>query len=190
MPAAIVRLNEAWEDSRQKLIVGMLPAMTRATNWLAEELPGAVDTALTALSAFDTDPRSNALSRWLHRSFAGRLTGGAFDYALTHGVKDMTGDLGLNQSGLDALGLSGSPKAPGRFVKGGVGGTTWDDPLPPKGLANPLAQPPVKVKWDVGDPLANRPINLVTKDNKVIASVVMRGAQKAAHQQGRGSGHG
>lgn len=183
LPAALTRLDQAWEDSRQRLVVKIMPDLIRVTNALADDLPGAIDSTLTALSAFDTDPRSNALSRWLHRNTAGSVTGGAFDYLLTHSGQDVAKDLHLNQSGIDvAKGLFGNDtgRQPPRFQ---VPGDTTD-----RGLGAPFATPPVKVNWSVGDALDARPVILVA-DGQQIAKLVTKQSQKRAHAEGRGSAH-
>jgi hypothetical protein len=99
LPASLTRLSEAWEDARNRMLIKSLPYMIRFTDWLTKELPGAIDTALTAISLFDTDPKANALSRWVHRSFGGSA-GRTFDYLLTHSGRDIIKDADKGSGGL------------------------------------------------------------------------------------------
>lgn len=184
LPAALTRLDQAWEDSRQRLVVKTMPDLIKVTNMLARNLPGAIESTLTALSAFDTDPRGNAISRWLHRSAGGGVTGGTFDYLLTHSGKDVASDLGINRSGLDvissAFGSGDNGPLRGASHRGG------SEPEADRGLGAPFQQPPVKVNWSVGDALDSRPV-ILQADGQQIAKLVTQKQQKRTHAEGRGS---
>jgi hypothetical protein len=191
LPAAFVRLKEAWEDARNRLVVKSLPSMIRFTNWLSRTLPGAIDKTLTAFSLFDTDPRGNALSRWIHRQPGGGALGGAFDYLLQNSGIDIAHDIDrktggvLGFSGLDALHTHAAVK--GGTVAGRYG-LVPGSKLRPAGLGTPFEQTPVKVNWSPTDPLDARPVILVA-DGAQIAKVVTKGTQKRAHAEGRGTAH-
>lgn len=193
-PAAMVKLQESWEDSRNKLVIGLLPAMTRATNWLAITLPGAVNTAITAMSVLDTE--ANALSRWLHRSFGGSVTGGIFDYTLQTSGKDALHDLArhtlthqMNVNGAstgsraDQQGL-----AERRRQQAAVGGVMLDENgNPVKGMGQSWEDKTVMhVDWGMGDPLQNRDVILVA-DGQQIAKLVTKAQQKRTHAEGSGT---
>lgn len=191
LPAALTRLDQAWEDSRQKLVVQLMPGLITFTNWLAITLPKATAIASTAIHGiWGNGPGS--ISGFLHGLPGGSVAGGAFDFAkqpiwtqagqvnsalnnATQGVSD------------NLFGSSGATVT--KFAKGrGLHASDSDDDDPALGLGSPFRTPPVKVNWAGGDPLSNRPIVLVA-DGKQLASVVMRGSAKAAHAQGRGSAH-
>lgn len=203
LPAALSRLQDSWEDSRNKLVKRLMPAATSFTNWLALTLPGAIDQGLTAMSVLDTDPRSNAVSRWLHRNWGGDKSGGTFDYLLQNSGVDI---------GKDAVGALPSWMRPGLDTKGGIFGIPGTDRSQPstatkdaqglaerqrqraaaagayRGLGSPFPERQVKVNWNPGDPFDTRPVVLVANGVE-IAKVVTKGQQKRAHAEGRGSGH-
>lgn len=197
LPAALVHLGEAWEDARNRLVIKALPAMTRATNWLAVELPGAINTTLTAFSLFDTDPRGNALSRWLHRNWGGSVTGGIFDYTLQTSGKDALKDLGrhtlTHQARINGASTGSRADLQGlaerRRQQAAVGGIMLDEEgTVVKGLGAPFTTPPVKVHWSPTDPFDSRPVILVA-DGQQLAKVVTKQQQKRTHAEGTGTRH-
>lgn len=204
MPGALVRLNQAWEDSRQKLMVKVLPDLTRMTNWLAETLPRATNDAGTALSIFSKGS-DNIFSQWAHKAPGGSFLGAAFDYLNKQGALDDYGDLdnslggALPNGNTSVLDLISGRSKPAAGFKGGRyagmqpqlstpakrSGGAWGD----RGLGSPFQSAPVRVNWDASfDPLDNRPVILVA-DGKQIAAVVTKGMAKTTHAQGRGSAH-
>lgn len=197
-PAAMVKLQESWQDARNKLVLGILPDLTRATNWLAITLPGAIDTAVTALSVLDTDPSANALSRWLHRNWGGSVTGSIFDYTLKKSGKDALHDLGRHTltHQLNVNGASTGSRADQQGLaerarqRAAVGGVMLDENgNPVKGMGQSWEDKSVvHVDWGMGDPLENRPIYLVaTQGGQPLAQLVTKAQQKRTHAEGTGT---
>jgi hypothetical protein len=190
LPAALVRLNQAWEDSRQKLAVQLMPSAIRFTNWLAITVPKATAIAGASIHAlWGSGPGS--LSGFIHGLPGGKLTGGAFDF-LKQPVWDQAGQVNsalnrVTQGPNDLLGnvFGGGAQTPRVGKARGLG----DDDVPARGLGSPFKSDPVKVNWQADtDPLDSRPVVLVA-DGKQIATVVMRSSARQAHAQGRGSAH-
>jgi hypothetical protein len=198
LPAALVRLDEAWKESRNKFLIKTMPYAIRFTDWLAIELPRALDVAAEAMSAFNPTPKDNVISRWVHRTFGG-TAGESFDYLLTHGAKDIPGDIwGLRRQASHGLnvtpGFTGSKRdqqglSERARQRAAVGGVMLDERgrvVRGLGSATPFPQQDVRVHWDATNPLDNRPIQLVV-DGKILAQVNNRANKKTAHQQGRGT---
>jgi hypothetical protein len=201
LPAAMVALSESWERARNKLVIRLMPAATSFTNWLARTLPGAVDTAMTAMSVFNTTPNENVLSRWVHRTFGG-TAGDAFDYTLKTSGKQALHDIGrhtlTHQMNINPA-FTGSPAdvkglAERRRQQAAVGGVMLDENGRPTGgdafggmgSSTPFSAAPVKIKWEMGDPLESRPIYLLA-DNQVLARLMTKQQQKRTHAEGRGT---
>lgn len=206
MPAALVRLNQAWADSRQKLIVAILPDMIKLTNWLAVTVPSAVDTTITAFSLLgvgETKTSSN-FQKWLDKNDPTGISGFLNKQGNKSGwdnTKQFAGYIkkqgtftgGPNVSGANTGSRADQQGAAERLrQQGAVGGVMLDEDgnvvSNYRGLGHPTATP-VKIDWagDV-DPLSSRPVYLVLADGgKPLAQAVAKGAARTAHAQGKGS---
>jgi hypothetical protein len=200
--AAWVRLTEAWENARNRLVIKLLPAMTRATNWLSKELPVAANTASRAWDKLFNSPKqphsgpgSSGLMNWL-----------TTDHSFDQGLRDIAGIAPHNKTLSDpvfaakdaifgspedkwkaALALKRNPNdAAARAVLFGQKDITGS-----RGLGQPFDAPsPVRVNWNPTDPLDSRPIYLVAVEGgRPLAQLVTNAQQKRAHAEGRGSAH-
>jgi hypothetical protein len=172
LPAALVRLNQAWEDARQKFIVKMEPYMIRVTNWFAVHLPGAIDKSITALELFNGwEPLIDKAGG--KNSFFGNLVKEATQSPVMTGI-DILGK--GNQ-----LGNKYMPNSELRSITRSALPFGWGD----KALGDKFEGPVTKVDW-TGFP--NQTINLVV-DSNVLATVSTKAQAKKAHAQGRGTAH-
>lgn len=203
LPAAMVRLQQAWVDAREKLVVGLMPAATRFTNWLTKEIPRAVGVADRSLGVLFNQGKGNkGFQEWKRKSEFGGIVGWLTDDhntpssdkelkrmlrsalpfdTLTH-QKNITP--GFTNTHADVLGL-----AERRRQQAATGGIMVDDNgQPVKGMGAPFQTTPVKVNWDATDPFSSRPVILVA-DGQQIAKVVTKQQQKRTHAEGRGTSH-
>lgn len=181
---AMGRLDQAWENARNKLVVQLLPGLTRFTNWLAKEIPTATTVATKALSIFARD-NSNVLSNWLKKQPGGKALSATYDYLNKQGavadINDLDNKLGgrlpnFGTSGLDVLRDHSAPVA-------GFVGNRGASPF-----AATASGSMAKVNWtpNLGD--AMRPVYLIA-DHKVLAQVVSKGMAQNAQASGRGTAH-
>lgn len=211
LPAAMVNLGEAWEDARDKLVVGLLPQLTQLTNFLAVKIPQAA--AITE-SVFDElmGHKGNPIDKAIRRLPGGNRIADAYAYIGTNSGLDIMRDTGAGfdtTGGIFGNGIFGIPgtdfsagsRRRSRDAQGlaervrqrqAVGGVMLDDNGKVVGEGwgmggTPPVAAPVKVQaWDVGDPLENRPIYLVV-DGQVLAKANTKGQQKRTHVEGSGT---
>jgi hypothetical protein len=186
----MVRLNQSWEDARQKLIVGLLPALTQLANFLAVEIPAGAKLTEQAFDLFDNKKnRHGTISHFLNglpvvgpslrKAWeGGNQPGVSIAADAIHGIKRFSAldsranvTAGFTGSNEDQTGLTERQRQ-----QNAVGGHMFGE--------KEIATKPVKFAYDV-DPLNGRPIYLVATDGTELAKVVMKGVQKTQHAQGR-----
>lgn len=207
LPGAMTNLGEAWEDARDKLVVGLLPSLTILANWLAVKIPAAAKITETAIDGlFD---KGKGISAALGGLPGGSYLKRAWDYGnrpvgtimkdTGAGFDTSGGIFGNGIFGIPGTDFSAGDRRRRRDAQGlaertrqrnAVGGVMLDDNgNPQKGLGQSWEdrrQGLVPSEWGMGDPFGGRDVILVA-DGQQIAKLVTKAQQKRTHSEGSGT---